>query len=90
MVAAFTKDINVPLILVGGNRSFDLSERLVVEGHADYISMCRPLIREPDLINRWKSGDRSKAACVSDNICFVPARKGEGIYCLTEERQQAK
>ena len=24
------------------------------------ISMCRPFIREPGLINRWKSGDRRK------------------------------
>ena len=88
--AAFKKDINVPLILVGGNRSFDLTERLVLEGHADYISMCRPLIREPDLINRWKAGDRSKATCASDNMCFGPARKGQGIYCVTEERQKAK
>jgi 2,4-dienoyl-CoA reductase-like NADH-dependent reductase (Old Yellow Enzyme family) len=88
--AAFKKDIDVPLILVGGNRSYDVAERLVAEGHADYISMCRPLIREPDLINRWKSGDLSKATCVSDNMCFEPTRKGDGIYCLTEERQKAK
>jgi len=88
--AAFKKQINVPLILVGGNRSFQVAERLVDEGVADYISICRPLIREPGLINRWKSGDRSRATCLSDNLCFEPARKGEGIYCLTEEREQAK
>jgi len=88
--AAFKKDINVPLILVGGNRSFDLAERNVAEGHADYISMSRPLIREPDLINRWKSGDLSKAACTSDSLCFQPARNGEGIYCVTEERQKSR
>ncbi len=85
---AFKKQIDVPLILVGGNRSFQVSERLIDEGAADYISLCRPLIREPDLINRWKSGDRTKATCVSDNLCFKPARQGQGIYCLTEERQR--
>ncbi len=87
---AFKKQIHVPLILVGGNRSFQVAEHLIDDGVADYISMSRPLIREPDLINRWKSGDLAKAACVSDNMCFEPARKGEGIYCLTEERQKAK
>jgi 2,4-dienoyl-CoA reductase-like NADH-dependent reductase (Old Yellow Enzyme family) len=87
---AFKKQIKVPLILVGGNRSFQVADRLVADGVADYISICRPLIREPDLINRWKSGDLARAACVSDNMCFEPARKGEGIYCLTEERQKAK
>ena len=87
---AFKEKIDVPLILVGGNRSFQVAERLVEENIADYISMSRPLIREPDLINRWKAGDLRKAACVSDNLCYEPARKGRGVYCLTEERKKKK
>ena len=83
----FKKNIQVPLILVGGTRSFQVAEHLVDKGPADYVSMCRPLIREPDLINRWKSGDLRKSACDSDNLCFGPAQKGEGIYCVTEARQ---
>jgi 2,4-dienoyl-CoA reductase-like NADH-dependent reductase (Old Yellow Enzyme family) len=87
---AFKRKLRVPLILVGGNRSFQVAERLINEGTADYISMSRPLIREPDLINRWRAGDLSKAACLSDNMCFGPAQKGQGIYCLTEEREKKK
>jgi 2,4-dienoyl-CoA reductase-like NADH-dependent reductase (Old Yellow Enzyme family) len=87
---ALRRQRDVPIILVGGNRSFHVAERLVDEGVADYISMSRPLIREPDLINRWKAGDLSKAACVSDNMCFKPILEGKGIYCLTEERERAK
>ena len=85
---AFKEKLGIPLILVGGNRSFQIAERLINEGTADYISMSRPLIREPDLINRWQAGDLSKAECVSDNMCFGPAMKGAGIYCLTEERKK--
>ncbi len=84
----FKSQLDVPLILVGGNRSFQVAERLVQEGVADYISMSRPFIRQPDLIKRWKSGDLSKAACVSDNMCFEPGMKGDGIYCVTAERQR--
>jgi len=87
---AFKEKIGVPLILVGGNRSFQVAERLINEGIADYISMSRPLIREPALINRWRAGDLSRAACVSDNMCFRPAQKGDGIYCLTEERERKR
>ena len=86
----FRSRIDTPLILVGGNRSYQLAERLVEQGVADYISMSRPFIREPDLVNRWKSGDLSKTSCVSDNMCFNPAMKGDGIYCVTEERQKSK
>jgi 2,4-dienoyl-CoA reductase-like NADH-dependent reductase (Old Yellow Enzyme family) len=65
-----------------------VAEHLVAEGSADYISMSRPFIREPGLINRWKSGDRSRATCLSDSLCFEPARKGQGVYCVTAERQK--
>ena len=84
----FKEELDIPLILVGGNRSFEVAERIVREGVADYISMSRPLIREPDLINRWKAGDRSKAKCKSDNLCFKTGLEGNGIYCATEQKEK--
>ncbi len=80
----FKEKIGVPLILVGAIRSFEVAESLVTEGVADYISLSRPFIREPALINRWKAGDLRKAACISDNACFGPLLKGEGLYCVRE------
>jgi 2,4-dienoyl-CoA reductase-like NADH-dependent reductase (Old Yellow Enzyme family) len=71
---------------VGGIRSLEVAEGLLEAGNADYISLCRPLIREPDLIRRWQSGDRTRARCLSDNLCFRPGMTGKGIYCVTEER----
>jgi 2,4-dienoyl-CoA reductase-like NADH-dependent reductase (Old Yellow Enzyme family) len=73
---------NVPIMLVGGMRSLEKMEAVLASGSADYFSMSRPLIREPDLPNRWASGDRRRAACVSCSGCFGPARKGEGIRCV--------
>ena len=73
----FKEHIDIPIILVGGIRSFEVAERIVNSDIADFISMSRPFIREPDLINRWKSGDRSKSGCHSDSRCFVPARTGK-------------
>lgn len=78
-----------PLILVGGIRSFEVAERIVEGGTADYISMSRPFIREPDLINRWKSGDRRKAECKSDNLCFKPGFEGEWVYCVAAKLEKA-
>jgi 2,4-dienoyl-CoA reductase-like NADH-dependent reductase (Old Yellow Enzyme family) len=85
---AMKKEIGIPLILVGGMRSFEVAEKLVQDGTADYISMSRPLIREPDLINRWKAGDRRRAECRSDNLCFKPGLDGEGIYCVVQKREK--
>ncbi|WP_319522565.1 NADH:flavin oxidoreductase [uncultured Desulfosarcina sp.] len=86
----FKQNLDIPLILVGGIRSPEVAERLLADGSADYFSMSRPLIREPDLVNRWKSGDRSPARCISDNLCFRPGMMGKGIYCVTKERMKAQ
>jgi 2,4-dienoyl-CoA reductase-like NADH-dependent reductase (Old Yellow Enzyme family) len=73
----YKNKIRVPLMLVGGIRTFETAERLVTGGVADYIALSRPLIREPDLISRWKSGDRRPASCISDSGCFKPVRRTE-------------
>jgi 2,4-dienoyl-CoA reductase-like NADH-dependent reductase (Old Yellow Enzyme family) len=73
---------SVPLMLVGGVRSPEVIDRILSAGTADYFSMSRPLIREPGLPNRWKSGDLRRAACISCLGCFGPARKGDGIRCV--------
>jgi len=84
---AFKESIDIPLILVGGIRSLGVAKYIVDNNIADYISMSRPFIREPDLINRWKSGVQDKATCLSDSKCFAPAMSGKGVYCVVERRQ---
>jgi 2,4-dienoyl-CoA reductase-like NADH-dependent reductase (Old Yellow Enzyme family) len=86
---AFKQRLKAPLILVGGIRSFAVAERLVNGGVCDFIAMSRPFIREPGLVNRWKSGDRKPAACISDNLCFGPIRKGDGFYCVSADQEKS-
>ena len=80
--ARYKEKISVPLILVGGIRSPEVSERLVIQGLTDYVSLCRPLIREPKLISRWWSGDTKPATCKYCNGCFGPGLKGNGVQCI--------
>jgi len=80
--ARYKEKISVPLILVGGIRSPEVSERLVIQGLTDYVSLCRPLIREPNLITRWKDGNTAPAACVYCNGCFGPGLNGKGVQCI--------
>jgi 2,4-dienoyl-CoA reductase-like NADH-dependent reductase (Old Yellow Enzyme family) len=83
----FKRTCRVPLMLVGGIRSYGVAERIVAEGIADYVSMCRPLIQEPALINRWKSGDTSKSKCLSDNLCFRRGGAPRPLECVAEKRR---
>ncbi len=82
----FKKEINVPLILVGGIRSYEVAQELIEQGIADYIALCRPLIREPYLVKRWQAGDTRRSTCISCNQCFIPTRAGEGLYCMRMQR----
>jgi len=84
----FKEEIDTPLILVGGLRSFEVADKIITDGIADYISMSRPLIREPGLIHRWEMGDLRKAECKSDNLCFNPGFEGKGISCVTREIEE--
>jgi 2,4-dienoyl-CoA reductase-like NADH-dependent reductase (Old Yellow Enzyme family) len=84
----YKERIGVPLILVGGIRSYEVAIELIESGLADYIALCRPLIREPKLIARWKAGDFRKSQCGSCAQCLGPTRGGEGMYCVAERRRQ--
>lgn len=76
--AEIAQEINVPVILVGGNRDFELLTEILNQTQIEYFALCRPLICESDLINRWQGGDRKHAKCVSCTKCF---RLG-GTICI--------
>ncbi len=81
------------LILMGGIRDPTSAENILKQGHADFISMSRPLIYEPNLPNRWLNGDLSPAKCVSCNSCYMSLLTGE-VFCMVrrklEQRQLRK
>jgi len=71
-----------PLAVVGGMRSLPVMEEAIESGAVDCIALCRPLIREPDLIQRWKSGDTRPADCISCGACMKADKEGRGdIRC---------
>lgn len=66
---SFKKELHIPVIVVGGIRSKAVAENILKEEDADLISLSRPLIREPDLPNKFKEG-KEKADCISCNGCM--------------------
>lgn len=76
--AEIAQAISAPVILVGGNRDFASLTDILNQTTIEYIALSRPLICESDLINRWQSGDREQAKCVSCNQCFRPG----GTSCV--------
>ncbi len=84
------REVRIPVMLVGGMRSPHIGERIVEAGGADMISMCRPFIREPDIINRWHRGEREPALCISCNLCVERLRREEPLECVQESRKRAQ
>lgn len=82
--AEIAREIETPIILVGGIRSIQTVESILKETKISYFSLCRPLLAEPDLIKRWLiKGDRRKSKCISCNRCRTP----EGNFCIYNREQ---
>lgn len=90
LAAKIKSAVGCPVMVVGGIRSFDLAQEILGQGAADYVSLARPLIREPGLIARWQAGDASRARCISCNGCYRPGLREGGIYCVVEKAGRKK
>lgn len=71
----------VPLVLVGGLRRLEEMEQIVVNGDADLVAMCRPFLREPDLVAKFRAGEAKEAACISCNRCFAAIAANIPVDC---------
>jgi 2,4-dienoyl-CoA reductase-like NADH-dependent reductase (Old Yellow Enzyme family) len=67
--------LDVPVIMVGGNRDVERLEEIIKQGKVDFFALCRPLISEPDLPKRWLEGRGSSGTdCISCNACIYDMR----------------
>ena len=68
---AIKKHIDIPVIVVGGIRSLEEMASILENGQSDYISLCRPLIIEPNLVNRLKEGKQTESKCIDCAFCLM-------------------
>ena len=62
--------VKIPVLLIGGIKSYDEAEYILNNSNIEYIGLSRALLCEPDLVKKWKNGDKKKANCVSCNNCL--------------------
>jgi 2,4-dienoyl-CoA reductase-like NADH-dependent reductase (Old Yellow Enzyme family) len=82
VAAAFEikKHVNIPVIVTGGIRNFAAMESILEKGQADYISLCRPLIIEPNLVKKFKEGKQDRSKCIDCGYCLVGSIESQ-LYC---------
>lgn len=80
------EEIDTPVICVGGFRSMKLMEEILSNTKIAAISLSRPLIREPDLPNKFLNGFSSRAKCISCNACY----RTSGHCCVFVRKEGEK
>jgi 2,4-dienoyl-CoA reductase-like NADH-dependent reductase (Old Yellow Enzyme family) len=65
------KKVNTPVFLVGGMTDPSVMEEVVENGDADYISLSRALVNNPNFPNKIQEGSREPSKCVHCNLCLV-------------------
>ena len=85
------KSCGLPVIIAGGIRSPQAIRELLENNYADLVAIGRPLIRNPDLAERWQKGNFDPYECISCNSCFNAAME-YSLKCLRldapEEEEQ--
>jgi 2,4-dienoyl-CoA reductase-like NADH-dependent reductase (Old Yellow Enzyme family) len=80
--AEIKKPLSIPVFGLGGLRTLSVIEKAVGTGRVDMISLCRPFIQDPAIVEKFRTGDKKKSDCISCNGCFNP----RGISCAENRR----
>jgi 2,4-dienoyl-CoA reductase-like NADH-dependent reductase (Old Yellow Enzyme family) len=62
--------VKIPVIAVGGIRTITDIRRVIAGGKADYVSMSRPFIIEPDIVNKFFLQTQERSKCIDCGYCF--------------------
>lgn len=83
-VAAATQiksQTRLPLIAVGGIRSLEGMVACLATHGLDAVSLCRPLVCEPDLPAKFRDGVSERSQCTNCNLCAVHCDGRQPLRC---------
>lgn len=73
---AISSAVDVPLMLVGGIRKLADMKDIVRSGDAQFISLCRPFILEPSLVNKLANRKQEQSRCIDCGYCIAAVADG--------------
>ncbi len=84
----FREQVSIPVIATNRINSPDAAERLLAEGHCDLVSMARPFLADPRLIQKSKVGaDQEINTCIACNqACLDFIFNGKKATCMVNPR----
>lgn len=78
-----SSEVSIPIISVGGFKNINYIETILNNSNIEFFALSRPLLAEPNLIKRWKLGDKKPALCISCSKC----RTNKGNYCVVFQKK---
>lgn len=85
--AAVKRAVDVPVIVVGRIHDPALAERLLEDGHADLVAMARPLLADPELPEKARTGRlRELRPCISCQNCIDAMEQRGAMDCAVNPR----
>jgi 2,4-dienoyl-CoA reductase-like NADH-dependent reductase (Old Yellow Enzyme family) len=73
--------VKVPVIAVGRLGDPATAAEAVARGNADFIALGRPLIADPEWVNKLRRGERPRR-CLACNTCVNEMRGGAKLGCV--------
>ena len=67
----FRKELNLPLVYVGGVVRRENADTVLDKEGFDFIQMGRALLNEPDFVNRMKADEHHRCGCDHVNYCIA-------------------
>lgn len=71
-------EVDLPLVYVGGLKSREMIESVLNQGF-QFVQIARALIRDPEFINKLKSGELERSDCDSSNYCIARMYSGSMV-----------
>jgi 2,4-dienoyl-CoA reductase-like NADH-dependent reductase (Old Yellow Enzyme family) len=65
------KAVGIPVIVVGGIRKLEEIKDIIENDRCDFVSMARPFIIEPDIVNKFRVGQQQESKCINCNFCVI-------------------
>jgi 2,4-dienoyl-CoA reductase-like NADH-dependent reductase (Old Yellow Enzyme family) len=69
--------LSIPVMVVGGIRNMNSARMIRSTGAADFISLGRPLIIEPHLVDSFQNGFQDETTCTSCSYCIIAVGAGD-------------
>jgi 2,4-dienoyl-CoA reductase-like NADH-dependent reductase (Old Yellow Enzyme family) len=64
------RNVDIPVIAVGGIRNLQDIKTIISDKGIDFVSLARPFIIEPDIVNRFQKGQES-SRCINCGYCLI-------------------